>query len=61
MQKTEKSIITSALARFAINKKILIFGSTILIIIISIIGIFKLEVKIALLIILINRQKFIKV
>ena len=45
VQETEKSIITSALARFAINKKILIFGTTLLVIIVSIIGIFKLEVE----------------
>ena len=38
-------MITSALASFAKKSKILIFGSTIIIIILSIIGIFKLEVE----------------
>ncbi len=42
---TEKSIITSALGTFTKNNKILIFGSTFLIIIFSIVGIFKLEVE----------------
>ena len=42
---TEKSLITSALGSFTKNNKILIFGSTILIIIFSILGIFKLEVE----------------
>ena len=42
---TEKSIVTSALGSFTKNNKILIFGSTFLIIIFSIIGIFKLEVE----------------
>ena len=42
---TEKSIITSALGSFAKNNEILIFGSTFIIIVFSIIGIFKLEVE----------------
>ena len=42
---TEKSFITSALSSFTKNNKILIFGSTILIILFSIIGISKLEVE----------------
>tara|TARA_B100001057_G_scaffold106797_1_gene104442 strand:- start:775 stop:3252 length:2478 start_codon:yes stop_codon:yes gene_type:complete len=42
---TEKSLITSLLASFTKKNKALIFGSTILIIIFSIIGIFKLEVE----------------
>jgi len=42
---TEKSLITSALGSFTKNYKILIFGSTLLIIIFSIIGILKLEVE----------------
>jgi uncharacterized protein len=42
---TEKSIITSALSIFTKNNKILIFGSTIIIIIFSILGISKLEVE----------------
>ncbi len=42
---TEKSIITSALGSFAKNNKILIFGTTLLVIIFSIVGIFKLEVE----------------
>ena len=42
---TEKSLITSALGSFTKNNKILIFGSTFLIIIFSIIGISKLEVE----------------
>ena len=45
LKDTEKSMITSALASFAKKSKILIFGSTIIIIILSIIGIFKLEVE----------------
>ena len=45
LKDTEKSIITSALAAFAKNSKILIFSSTFLIIVFSIIGIFKLEVE----------------
>ena len=42
---TEKSIITSTLGTFTKNNKILIFGSTIIIIMFSIIGISKLEVE----------------
>ncbi len=42
---TEKSLITSALGSFTKNNKIIIFGSTFIIIILSIIGIFKLEVE----------------
>ena len=42
---TEKSIITSALGSFTKKNKILIFGSTFLIIIFSLVGILKLEVE----------------
>ena len=42
---TEKSFITSSLSSFTKNNKILIFGSTIIIIIFSIVGISKLEVE----------------
>ena len=42
---TEKSFITSSLGSFTKNNKILIFGPTLLIIILSIIGITKLEVE----------------
>ena len=42
---TEKSLITSLLASFTKNNRILIFGSTLLIIIFSIVGIFRLEVE----------------
>ncbi|RPH00877.1 MAG: hypothetical protein CBD13_002480 [Candidatus Pelagibacter sp. TMED153] len=42
---TEKSVVTSALGSFAKNNKILIFGSTLIIIIFSIVGILKLEVE----------------
>ncbi len=42
---TEKSVITSALGSFTKNNEILIFGSTLVIIIFSIFGIFKLEVE----------------
>ena len=42
---TEKSLITSALGSFTKNNKVLIFGSTLIIIIFSIIGISKLEVE----------------
>ena len=45
LKDTEKSLITSALGSFTKNNEILIFASTILIIIFSIIGIFKLEVE----------------
>ena len=43
LKKIEKSLITTALGNFTKNNEILIFGSTILIIIFSIIGILKLE------------------
>jgi predicted RND superfamily exporter protein len=42
---TEKSLITSALGSFTKKNEILIFGSTLLIIIFSVVGIFKLEVE----------------
>jgi len=42
---TEKSFITSLLASFTKNNRVLIFGSTIIIIIFSIVGISKLEVE----------------
>ena len=42
---TEKSVVTSTLGSFTKNNKFLIFGSTIIIIIFSIIGISKLEVE----------------
>ena len=42
---TEKSLITSALGSFTKKNSVLIFGSTLLIIILSIVGIFKLEVE----------------
>ena len=42
---TEKSLITSALGSFTKNNKIIIFGSTFLVIILSIVGISKLEVE----------------
>ena len=45
LKDTEKSFITSFLSSFTKNNKILIFGSTLLIIIFSIIGILKLEVE----------------
>ena len=45
LKDTEKSLITSALGSFTKNNKIIIFGSTFLIIIFSIIGITKLEVE----------------
>ena len=45
IQNTEKSLITSSLASFVKKNKILIFGSTIAIILVSLIGIFKLEVE----------------
>ena len=45
LKDTEKSLITSALGSFTKKNKITIFGSTILIIIFSIIGILKLEVE----------------
>ncbi len=42
---TEKSYITAALGSFTKNNKIIILGSTFLVIIFSIVGIFKLEVE----------------
>ncbi len=45
VQDTEKSLITSSLAFFVKDNKILIFGSTMAIIFVSIFGIFKLEVE----------------
>jgi predicted RND superfamily exporter protein len=42
---TEKSFITSSLGEFTKNSKILIFGSTLIIIIFSVVGISKLEVE----------------
>ena len=45
LKDTEKSFITSILGSFTKNNKIIIFGSTVLVIIFSIIGIFKLEVE----------------
>ena len=45
LKSTEKSFITTALGTFTKNNKFLIFGSTILIIFFSIIGISKLEVE----------------
>ena len=42
---TEKSLVTSILGSFTKNNKILIFGTTLLIIILSLVGIFKLEVE----------------
>ena len=45
LKDTEKSLITSTLGSFTKNNKIIIFGSTFLIIIFSIIGILRLEVE----------------
>ena len=45
LKNTEKSLITSSLASFTKNNKIIIFGSTLLVLIFSVIGIFKLEVE----------------
>ncbi len=45
LQDTEKSFITSALGSFTKKNIIIIFGSTLLIIIFSVVGIFKLEVE----------------
>ena len=45
LKDTEKSIITYALGSFTKNNKVIIFGSTFIIIIFSIIGIFRLEVE----------------
>ena len=42
---TEKSIITSALGNFTKKNEIIIFGTTLIIIVYSIVGIFKLEVE----------------
>ena len=42
---TEKSFITSTLGSFTKNNKIIIFGSTLLIILFSVVGILKLEVE----------------
>ncbi len=42
---TEKSFITSVLSSFTKNNKVLIFGSTLIIIVFSVIGISKLEVE----------------
>ena len=42
---TEKSFITSTLGSFTKNNRVLIFGTTLLIIFLSLIGIFKLEVE----------------
>ena len=45
IKSTEKSLITSALGSFTKNNEILIFGSVIIIFLVSIVGIFKLEVE----------------
>ena len=45
LKDTEKSLITAALGSFAKKNQIIIFGSALLIIVLSIIGIFKLEVE----------------
>ena len=45
LKDTEKSFITSALGSFAKSSKFLIFSSTLLIILYSVVGIFKLEVE----------------
>ncbi len=45
LKNTEKSLITTALGSFTKKNEILIFGSTILIVILSVIGILKLEVE----------------
>ncbi len=45
IKSTEKSLVTSALGSFTKNNEILIFGSAIIIFLLSIIGIFKLEVE----------------
>ena len=45
LRDTQKSFITSALGSFTKNNKILIFGTTLIIVIFSIIGILKLEVE----------------
>ena len=48
LKNTEKSFITSMLSSFTKNNKILIFGTTVLIIIMSIVGILDLRLKIVL-------------
>mgnify|MGYP001270954189 FL=1 len=45
LKDTENSLITSALGSFTKNNKISIFGLTVIIIVLSVIGIFKLEVE----------------
>ena len=45
LKDTEKSLITSMLGAFTKNNKFLIYGSTVIIILFSVIGIFKLEVE----------------
>ena len=45
IQDTEKSIVTSALASFTKNNEILIYGTTVIIIFLSLFGITKLEVE----------------
>ena len=45
LKDTERSIITSALSSFVKKNKIIIFGSTILIVVLSLAGILKLEVE----------------
>ena len=45
LRDTEKSLITSSLSSFVKNNEIIIFGSTLVIIFFSIVGIFKLEVE----------------
>ena len=45
LKDTEKSVITSALGSFTKNNGFIIFGSTFLIIVFSVVGIFKLEVE----------------
>ena len=45
MQETKKSLVTNSLASFTKKSKVFIFGSTIVIVFISIIGILKLEVE----------------
>ena len=45
LKDTEKSLITSMLGSFTKNNKFLIYGSTVIIILFSVIGIFKLEVE----------------
>ncbi len=45
LKDTEKSKITAALGNFVKKSKILIFGTTIIVLILSIVGIFKLEVE----------------